>query len=52
MGCRCTLLERCADQHTKAWLLLGPIPAQEADAKPNVNDARKSGLEQDLDWNK
>ena len=36
------------DHHRKEWLLLGPISAQEADAKPNVDDARKMGLERDL----
>jgi len=36
------------DQHMKEWLLLGPIPAQEADAKPNADNARKMGLERDL----
>ena len=31
------------DQHMKEWLLLGPIPAQEADAKPNVDERAKDG---------
>ena len=37
-----------SDQHMKEWLLLGPIPAQEADTKPNVHDARNMGFERDL----
>jgi CubicO group peptidase (beta-lactamase class C family) len=39
------------DEHMKEWLLLGPIPAQEADVNPSaprVESARKMGLEQDL----
>ena len=36
------------DQHLKEWLLLGPIPAQEAGAAPDIGDARKMGYEQDL----
>ncbi len=36
------------DQPMKEWLLLGPIPAQEGEAKPTVENARKMGLELDL----
>jgi CubicO group peptidase (beta-lactamase class C family) len=36
------------DQHLKEWLLLGPIPAQEAGAAPDIGDARKMGYAQDL----
>jgi CubicO group peptidase (beta-lactamase class C family) len=37
-----------ADQYMNEWLLLGPIPAQEAGAAANVADARKMGFERDL----
>jgi CubicO group peptidase (beta-lactamase class C family) len=36
------------DQPMKEWLLLGPIPAQEDSATPDVEKARKTGYEQDL----
>ena len=36
------------DQHLKEWLLLGPIPAQEANDTADVDKARKQGFEQDL----
>ena len=36
------------DQHLREWLVLGAIPAQEAEAAPNVADARKMGFERDL----
>jgi CubicO group peptidase (beta-lactamase class C family) len=37
-----------ANQHLQSWLLLGPVPAQEAGATPGIADARKMGLEHDL----
>ncbi len=36
------------DQHLKQWLVLGPIPAQEDGATPDLAKARKSGFEADL----
>ncbi len=36
------------DEHLKEWLLLGPIPAQEANDTADVDKARKQGFEQDL----
>jgi CubicO group peptidase (beta-lactamase class C family) len=36
------------DQHLKEWLLIGPIPAQEADAAPDARNARATGFESDL----
>ena len=36
------------DQHLKQWLVLGPIPAQEDGATPDLANARKSGFEADL----
>jgi CubicO group peptidase (beta-lactamase class C family) len=37
-----------ADQHLRDWLVLGPIPAQEGEAAPDIADARKTGFEHDL----
>jgi CubicO group peptidase (beta-lactamase class C family) len=36
------------DQFMKEWLLVGPIPAQQGEATPNFENARKMGLEPDL----
>src|SRR5688572_20008321 len=37
-----------SDKHLKEWLVLGPIPAQEDGATPDLANARKTGFEQDL----
>jgi CubicO group peptidase (beta-lactamase class C family) len=36
------------DQPMKEWLVLGPIPAQDADEKANAENARKFGYKHDL----
>jgi CubicO group peptidase (beta-lactamase class C family) len=36
------------DEHMKQWLVLGPIPAQDNGATPDLAAARKTGLEADL----
>jgi CubicO group peptidase (beta-lactamase class C family) len=40
--------DAAADESMKEWLVLGPIPAQEEGATPDLANARKTGFEQDL----